>query len=399
MKHLFAAHLIPTHWGRSDEEHLRRIAPRSIKIIDRFSRVPRLRELSPNSLIVYRDHPLSEQHDDMWRDPAGTGRRHADDWGAKLARWKHGVPPERAVVLGINEPHVWRDPDPKRANSADAEGVRRTVEYTVAFLDRLTELGIRGGALNLSVGWPANRGVDEPPDWTPYEPVRDAMARGKHFLFLHEYWDHNGPGNRWGWWAGRALRCPWNVPIIIGECGMEERVAKIGLPPSRWGWQGWLTESEYMRQLWEYHDLMAVDPRIHSLQIFTWDFSPPFESTDIRRILHLIPANDSWDDMADWDYGQQPPAKPQPQPQPQPPVSELARILREEADRRQAVHFNPQAALQRAMAADGYAPNSPEFSLEYSGVVYVAQRGENLTSGDVRVYYVEQGDWGNVRWV
>ena len=295
--HLLSAHLIPLHWGQSDEEQLQRIHPRSIKVVDAFTRVPRIRELAPNSLIVYRDHPLSEQHEDMWADPEGTGVRHADDWAAKLAGWQHGIPAEQAVVLGINEPHVWRDDDPALANTPDAEGVRRTVAYTVAFLDRLTQHGIRGGALNLSVGWPANRGADLPPDWRPFEPVRDAILRGGHFLVVHEYWAHQGPDYRWGWWAGRIQQCPWDVPILIGECGMEERVAATGLPPHQWGWKGWLSAEEYVAQLMRYNELMLQDERVHSCQVFTWDFSQPFESLDIRPILPLLPANDAWDNM------------------------------------------------------------------------------------------------------
>ena len=41
-------------------------------------------------------------------------------------------------------------------------------------------------------------------------------------------------------------------------------------------------------------------------------------------------------------------------------------------------------------------PNSPEFDLTYQGVQYIGQRAENLQTGEVRVYHVRVGDWGNV---
>ncbi|NJN84093.1 MAG: hypothetical protein HC802_18675 [Caldilineaceae bacterium] len=63
------------------------------------------------------------------------------------------------------------------------------------------------------------------------------------------------------------------------------------------------------------------------------------------------------------------------------------------------IQFNPDAALQKRIFADGFVPNSAEFTIEVAGVAYVAQRAEQLGSGEVRVYYVAVGDWANVRFV
>jgi hypothetical protein len=76
----------------------------------------------------------------------------------------------------------------------------------------------------------------------------------------------------------------------------------------------------------------------------------------------------------------------------------LSTLLRAEADRRQVLQLNPNASLQQRMVADGYVPTSPEFELDNAGTVYVAQRAERLDSGHVRVYYVQRGRWGEVRW-
>ncbi len=70
-----------------------------------------------------------------------------------------------------------------------------------------------------------------------------------------------------------------------------------------------------------------------------------------------------------------------------------------EGQKHQVIQFNPSAALQKRIFADGFVPNSGEFSLSIAGTNYAAQRAESLRSGQVRVYYVAVGDWGNVRFV
>lgn len=78
---------------------------------------------------------------------------------------------------------------------------------------------------------------------------------------------------------------------------------------------------------------------------------------------------------------------------------DLPTALVEEAEARQVMQFNPDAALQKAIFADGFVPNSEEFELEVADTTYVAQRAEHLATGKVRVYYVERGDWENVQHV
>jgi hypothetical protein len=77
----------------------------------------------------------------------------------------------------------------------------------------------------------------------------------------------------------------------------------------------------------------------------------------------------------------------------------LGLFMLAEAERRQAIRFNPNAALQKRIFADNFVPNSPEFAWQYGGVNYTAQRAEHLGSGRVRVYYAVTGAWGNVLFV
>ena len=74
----------------------------------------------------------------------------------------------------------------------------------------------------------------------------------------------------------------------------------------------------------------------------------------------------------------------------------LNQVLLEEAAKRQVIQFNPNAALQQRIFAAGFVPNSPEFEVEHDGVHYAAQRAEHLGTGEVRIYFVKVGDWGNV---
>ena len=96
-----------------------------------------------------------------------------------------------------------------------------------------------------------------------------------------------------------------------------------------------------------------------------------------------------------------PPAAATPPPFVLPPladvnVTQVGPALLAEAERRQNMQFNPGAALQKRIFADGLVPNSPEFSLDIDGVTYGGQRAESLGSGVVRVYYVAVPDFANV---
>lgn len=219
----------------------------------------------PGALVVARDWALGEQKSDMRRAPEETGKRHAQEWKKRQAAL--GFDGANTLVLGINEPEVWGVDGLSAAQCID-----RVVRYTVAFLDECKALGLRGGALQLSVGWPANTGTDTPPDWAPYAPVRDAILRGKHALVLHEYWADLGPQEHWGWWGGRALKCPWQVPIVIGECGFEMAVKKSPLKPHERGWQSYISPAAYAQQLIEYANRMAGDSRILGVCPFLSDY-------------------------------------------------------------------------------------------------------------------------------
>lgn len=262
----------------------------------------------PDTLVLARDWALSEQHDDMRHDPTGTGVRHAREWAQHADRL--GFDRNRTMVLGINEPRVW-EPDMRAA----------VTPYTVAFLDECRKVGLRGGALQLSVGWPANNGPVTPPDWSPYAPVYDAIRRGAHALVCHEYWADGGPDEKRGWWGGRSLKSPWAVPIIIGECGVDMYVKDASQPHNQRGWQGRMDAARYARELAEYVSRMSADGRFVGACVFAADFaSHEWASFDIepayREILAACAAAPSGGSTVYVPIAQKPAAQ-------EPPIAQL----------------------------------------------------------------------------
>lgn len=79
--------------------------------------------------------------------------------------------------------------------------------------------------------------------------------------------------------------------------------------------------------------------------------------------------------------------------------SGLHELLKQEGQRCQVLQFNRDAALQKRIFADGFVPNSTEFTLNQGGVSYLGQQAQHLASGEQRVYYVLVGDWENVQCV
>lgn len=249
------------HRRPQDYDYFQRLQPTVLKIMDGGPNdYAWVRANLPNTLVLARDWALSEQHDDMRRDPTATGKRHAQEWAQHAGRL--GFDRAKTLVLGINEPRVW-----------ETEMRDALTPYTVAFLDECGRLGLRGGAMQLSVGWPANRESGTPPDWSPYAPIYDAIRRGSHALILHEYWADQGPGEMWGWWGGRSLKCPWDIPIVIGECGVDMYVKDASRPHNQRGWQGRMDAERYARELADYVGRMSADKRFVGCCVFATDFA------------------------------------------------------------------------------------------------------------------------------
>ena len=269
-------HWIPTHDPNPYLNYIAKLQPGGIKIIDPdVTHISRAFEVSPGSIFVLRNHPLSEDKDAIYNNPVETGKRHADWWNTKVREYyaqaaERNLPMpkrENLIVLGGNELAIWAHMVP-------------SVLYNAWFLDELrNKYDLTGGALNLNVGWPGNNGPDTPPDWSPLLQVYEAVRRGRHYFFLHEYWDFRGVDPMWGWHAGRFTKMPWSdVKIVIGEAGVDQHVID---GQGHRGWKHGLNAATYANQVEEYVKRASEDSRFVGACLFSDDYgSKHWESFD-----------------------------------------------------------------------------------------------------------------------
>jgi hypothetical protein len=286
---LLSYHGPATHRDARDDEILKAWQPKSAKLFNAdWGSTDRLTWLYgnlPATTFVYRNWPQSEEFDDMFTNPVATGKRHADEWATRVhngrdgsSAWRNlpGFKVENQVFCGINEPTLY--------GQRFEANIAQVAAYYVAFLDTLRAHGLRGGALCLGVGWPNNAGTNTRVRWEPFESVRAAIVRGNHYLILHEYWDIAGPQQNLGWWFGRYKQCPWDVPIIFGELGVDRGVQGPTWQGTR-GYSGHMSAEAYIAQLKWADQYMRADRRVHSATVFTWDYgSNEWHSFALREI-------------------------------------------------------------------------------------------------------------------
>jgi hypothetical protein len=210
-------------------------------------------------LTIGRLHPLSEEKD--LSDPVALARRHAAVLCARadatgIQFWE-----------GINEPPIW--------NGADY--IARLCEYEQERAWLMAAEGKKAVVLNLSVGWPQELpgGVI---DWQPFELLLLHLPAGA-LLGLHEYWLPAGPlhpDSRLHR-AGRLFRCPYQIPIVVTECGCD-----IGGGQND-GFRGQgVSVAQYAQQLAEYRDLLATDARVKGATVFTYGHMGDWGTFDIE---------------------------------------------------------------------------------------------------------------------
>lgn len=262
----------PGHGRPDDLAYMANLQPPVVRILDPdVQHIAAVHAAAPRAIVFLRywwlDDGNGEQLHAMNRDPVGTGKRHAAEWNREITRLRgeaneRGLafpPANQLLVAGVNE-----------INQGGTDSA--ITPYQVTLLDECAAYAIRAAAFSWGVGWPANKGEGSPPNWEPYAPVYDAIRRGDHVMDIHEYWYDSGPADGWGWWAGRINKCPWNVPIIIGECGVDNYV-----DAARWeneggnrGWRGNVTARQYADQM-EYY-LRRLDSRVIAILPFTTDY-------------------------------------------------------------------------------------------------------------------------------
>ena len=325
---MISVHWIPTHRGAEDKERFDLWQPPYVKIVCIDERPPYSEDVPLDSKIVVRNHPMSENygnrmlnamtaesswptsrlyeeyfaytHDSRYADqrrakvqqrpgftawvasadsPELTGIMHAETC-QRMAVYLlgKGVAQNRMVFEGLNEPQLWANEPPDLV-----------ARYYKAFLGRLHDYGLHGVVGNFGVGWPGNGGVqDALVDWDFFKPVIGIMQPGD-YLGLHEYWALNGPQENWRWWAGRFLQCPFDVTILVTECGID-----TGVTGNWYGGWGDLPGTfdqkaeRYCDELWWYAEQCAADGRVKGIFPFTYDIGGrEWEKFDIRNTVWL----------------------------------------------------------------------------------------------------------------
>ena len=283
-------HWIPTHPDRRDGEWLRQWRPRFTKLVFvSDDQIPQLDvALDVSEYIIARHHPLSENWNSRGFRDLAHARDTAQGHAAYLGRlWNEvrkryaGIEPGRILWEGLNEPHEWSD-----------EPAVLTAAYYAEFVQRMAVQGLRTVALNIGVGWPGNGGVtDAPPIWKPYEPIIEAITRHNGYLGVHEYWGPTGPQPLWRWHAGRYTQCPYRVPILITECGIDAAVVQSvqyygyrGLSPD-----GNVAARQFIEHLAWYDARLHEDTRVQCATVFTYDFSTGWATFDYRNQEFMTP--------------------------------------------------------------------------------------------------------------
>lgn len=275
------------HPDMHDMPHIERMGYRSFTIYEwMWNNRDFCRELlsvaRQDAIFLNRDHPLSEQKDDEWlADPAGKGRKHADEWARKVAEGKVYTPLDRTFFLGLNEP--------------DSNRYQRHIDaYNEHFCRRLSQHGLRGAAYSFGVGHPSTVGLqpDTPVDWTWYTASATAIMEGGHIAAFHEYGAPGGYG--WGNWCNRIEACPFPFKVVFDECGIDYGVVDSG---NLKGWMAFMQPEQYLAWLDGFQAGMAqraasrvVD--ILSYNVFCYDHGrgddKDWHSFDIRPLRGLI---------------------------------------------------------------------------------------------------------------
>lgn len=273
------------HKDQNDMPHVQRMGYKAFTLYEwMWSDAGFMAELlpvaRPDAIFLCRDHPLSEQKDDLWKsDPAQKGRNHADEWAQKVQQGRVFTPLDRSYFLGINEP--------------DSNHYQWQIDqYNEALCRRMAEHGLWVAAYSFGVGHPSTVGSrpDTLPDWTPYAASAAAVLEGGHIVAAHEYGAPEQGGYGWGYWCNRLEHCPYPFDVVLDECGIDNGVVNSG---ELYGWAKYMDGDAYLQwldgfQVGQAERAHTRKARIIAYNIFSYDHgrgdSKDWHSFDIRPL-------------------------------------------------------------------------------------------------------------------
>jgi hypothetical protein len=217
-------------------------------------------------ITIGRIHPISEDDGGLLTDPAALGRKHAAELATHAART--GI----KLWTGLNE----RNPD-------TTDKARAVCVYEQARVAAMNAAGLCAVVCNFGRGWPREL-PDGSIDWAAFQALLECLPAG-NFLGGHEYYNKAGPlapDSKYHL-CGRIFRCPFDVPILITECGMDWG----GGQNDGFRGQG-VSVADYTLQLARYRDLLATDPRVKGATVFTYGHTGDWGAFDIEPDQHAF---------------------------------------------------------------------------------------------------------------
>ena len=397
MNHKYGFHVNRT--GDDVLDAIERIQPRMIKALDHnVDFWKRVRALIPDLFLIGRVAVPGSVQARFEQDPAGTGTSFAE---SILALEANGV-----SVQGRRLFDAWESFNEAVPGHASPDTKRAYDDFQVSFAGPIKQAGFEPIAMNFGTG---NMLGD---DFLAYfAGTLDTYT----YLGFHEYdwpdmWrlhrENIQERDEGGMWLALRYRRIMNEvrkvygnrhKLIITECGMTQGVLNgmdVGpwhpptVPPAALDYLASknisteVTEERYWKSLMWYNDELMKDDSVLAALLFVVGAVHPWESFEhlggiVDRLEAFQTNHDDGNNLEE----------------------ALAQELLAAAEEAQVMQFNPSAALQKRIFADGLVPNSPEFEIDFDGVRYVAQRAEHLATGKVRVYYVPKGNWSLVSYV
>ncbi len=397
MKHKYGFHVNRT--GDDVLDAIKRIRPRVIKALDHdVGFWTRVRSIIPNLFLIGRVVVPGTFQGQFMQDPAGTGRGFAESILTLEAN--------HTTFQGRPLFDAWESFNEAVPGHAPPEIKHAYDAFQVAFAVPIKQAGLEPIAMNFGTG---NMLADD--FLTYFKGTLETYT----YLGFHEYdwpdlWRLHEQNiratNEGGMWLTLRYRRIMNEVnkvysnrhrILITECGMTQGVLG-GRDVGQWSAptvpqnvlddlaskniSPEVTEERYWNSLLWYNDELMKDEYVDAALLFVVGAIHPWETFEhLGGIVDRLEAFQA-------DYRGAPD-----------PGTTLAEILLAAAEEAQVIQFNPEAALQKRILADGFVPNSPEFELSFNSTSYVAQRAEHLGTGEVRVYYVTKGNWSDVRHV
>jgi murein DD-endopeptidase MepM/ murein hydrolase activator NlpD len=271
----------PCHEPTLARDLIRDTQPSLVKVWASVTSEPQLRDwraLSPSTIFLLVDGDIG---DSSTKHQLDNIPQLVTDHSAQWARWRDNG--YGSLWMTYNEPPIHYGHDYRA----------RLVEYTAKALEAAHGYGLNLCIFNFSVSWPW-ASIDAENWWPEFAPAVTAMKPGD-YLGLHEYWGSRGPTDLGAlpWLVGKHKLCPYNVPMLISECGIDLAVEG----KEHQGWAGAMEPGAYYQQLRQYHAML--DKRVKGTAIFLMDYEGrEWETFDIRRLARDGLFKGEWD-MAD----------------------------------------------------------------------------------------------------